>query len=438
MAREGLGEIIMATTKVGVYRSFYGSVPTDSSGRPLPESEWLKKRPFSWVVRWFGSDGDRYSKSFKTRKEADRFAESKQSDVRGGKADPPAAVPLRDYYREHQELMKGNLAPKTLHMQLATLGLLGESLGWNCPLHRIAMRDIERFRAERSATGIAPASANRELKVLKRLFNLAIVRGYLPQGQNPCASVPMMKVGRKRPPYCAPEQFQALCGKARDPLMQALLVVLYTTGVRLREALHLTWADVDFANAQLHVTRKSANGLVQAWSPKDHEMRSIPLTPQAISFLAAWQSTAPEQCPYVFMDQGRWDYYREQVKAGRWALGRDLVNNVLRRFQRLCRKAGVGPFTIHDLRRSCLTNWAQQLAIHVVQQLAGHSDIKTTQQFYLSVQPEDVVKAQAVQAKVLGPMQPSDPTDQKLTNSGRKRVFPKRKLFTGPPQTPSD
>ena len=170
---------------------------------------------------------------------------------------------------------------------------------------------------------------------------------------------------------------------------------------------------------------KWASGYVQAWTPKNQEMRAIPLPGQAIDLLATWQSAAPEGCPYVFMESERWEHYRQLVDARRWR-GQDLVNNVLRRFHTLCRRAGVGPFTIHDLRRSCITNWAKALAIHVVQQLAGHSDIQTTRQYYLSVQPEDIQKAQAVQASVLGEILAGDPTDPKVTHSGQKRVFPGR------------
>ena len=77
----------MATEKVGVYRKYHGPVPKDNSGNPLPKSEWPRKRPFSWAVRWFGSDGKRYSRSFKSRKEADQFAESTQAAMRVGKGD---------------------------------------------------------------------------------------------------------------------------------------------------------------------------------------------------------------------------------------------------------------------------------------------------------------------------------------------------------------
>jgi integrase len=434
-ARIGSGEFIMAIEKVGVYRKYHGSVPRNKTDQPMPKSEWQDKRPFSWAVRWFGSDGKRYSKSFKTRKEAERFAEAKQSEVRVGKADPPCRILLREYYDEHKEFMRGNLAHKTLHMQLATFTLLAESVGWERDLARIGTRDIERFRARRLAMGIAAASANRELRTLKRLFSLAAIRGYIPASGNPCFGVPMLKIGRKRPAYCNPMEFTGIFRAAPDSLWRALLVVLYTTGVRLREALNLTWSDIDFGAGQLHVTRKVAVGFVQAWTPKDHEMRTIPLSQPAIDALTAWQSIAPESCPYVFMESGRWQYYRQQVTDGRWSASADLVNNVLRRFKTLCRRAAVGPYTVHDLRRSCVTNWARRLPIHVVQQLAGHSDINTTQQFYLSVRPEDVAEARAVAGSLLARLPKSEVTDPKLTHSGQKRAFPGRQALSSVTQT---
>ena len=188
--------------------------------------------------------------------------------------------------------------------------------------------------------------------------------------------------------------------------------------------MNLTWQDVDFSAGHLHVTRRPADGWVQAWTPKDHEMRAIPVPPQAVELLKTMRASAPKECPYVFLDESRWDFYREQVTAKKWRDGQDLMNNLLRRFKTICRQAGVREYTIHDMRRSCITNWAKQLPIHVVQKLAGHSDIKTTQQFYLSVQAEDLEKAQTAQESVLGEL--PTPTDPKLTHSARKRAFPGR------------
>ena len=102
----------MAIEKVGIYRKYYGKVPTDKSGKALPKSSWPKKRAFSWAVRWFSSDGKRYSKSFKTRKEAERYAETKQTDCRLGKTDLPQSVNVKQFNQEHKDLMGNNLAKK--------------------------------------------------------------------------------------------------------------------------------------------------------------------------------------------------------------------------------------------------------------------------------------------------------------------------------------
>ena len=73
-----------------------------------------------------------------------------------------------------------------------------------------------------------------------------------------------------------------------------------------------------------------------------------------------------------------------------------------RRLATLRKRAGAAKFTFHDLGRTCITNWARHLPVHVVLKLAGHSDIKNTQCYYLSVQEDDLEKARVVQSEVLG------------------------------------
>ncbi len=102
----------MATEKVGIYRKYHGPIPTDKSGKPLPKSEWPKKRLHRWAIRWYGSDGKRYSKSFKARKEAERLAEEKQSEVRDGKADQPGDVSLKEFAKMYLDI-RSDLAMKT-------------------------------------------------------------------------------------------------------------------------------------------------------------------------------------------------------------------------------------------------------------------------------------------------------------------------------------
>src|SRR5438874_2368274 len=143
----------MATERVGVYRKYHGPVPADAAGNALPKSEWPNKRPCCWVARWFGTNGNRYSRSFETRKEAERFAETKQAEVRQGKGDPPKGCTIREFWKEHRTLMKGTVRDTTLHMQLTTMAMLANHVGWNRDMRRITSKEIELFRSKRLEAG---------------------------------------------------------------------------------------------------------------------------------------------------------------------------------------------------------------------------------------------------------------------------------------------
>lgn len=67
----------------------------------------------------------------------------------------------------------------------------------------------------------------------------------------------------------------------------------------------------------------------------------------------------------------------------------------------------VAKCTLHDLRCSAMTDWAMKLPVRVVQQLAGHSDIKTTRQYYLAVMPEDLQSAKDLLNSILAEVRES-------------------------------
>jgi integrase len=410
----------MATTKVGIYRKYHGAIPKDSSGRPLPKSQWPKRRPHSWAVRWFGSDGKRYSQSFRTRKEAQRFAEDKQPEVDDSKGDPPEDITLGKFLREHEKTMRSQVALETLADQIRALKMLASHVGKNVLLKEIQPRHAEVFLAWRLSTGRRPATVNKDIRTLRRVFNLAISpRGYLSPGRNPFAGIRQRKVSSRTLRYVTPEEFQRVLTRAGNSWWRALLLVAYTTGARLNEIIHLTWSDADFDTGRLRVARKDATELLVAWEPKDHEERLLPAPPSVMQELADLQMMAAEGCPYVFVTSERWAWIQAARRARRWSEGRSLVNNLNRRLATLRKRSGVEKFTFHDLRRSCITNWARALPAHVVQKLAGHSDLKTTQKYYLAVREADLEAAARAQASLLD----SAPTDPLLTHSGQFSEF---------------
>ena len=247
------------------------------------------------------------------------------------------------------------------------------------------------------------ATANKDIRTLKRVFNLAIdPRGYLRAGQNPWHKIKQRRQAPRTVRYVAAEELKAVLEAAEGGWWRALLSLAYTTGARLGELIHLTWPDVDFEANRIRIAPRKRTEDVGPWEPKDHEGRVLPVPAEVMVLLAELEVEAEDGRPYVFVPNWRWRYIRRARAAGEWDDGRDLLNNLNRRLATLRKRAGVAKFTFHDLRRTCITNWAKHLPVHVVQKLAGHSDIKTTQRHYLSVQQDDLEKARSVQSAMLG------------------------------------
>jgi len=392
----------MATEKIGIYRKYHGATLTDKCGKSFPKSEWPKKRAFRWAVRWFGSDGKRYSKSFDTRREAEQFAENKQPDVRNGKADPPPAITLKNFVAEHGKIMRGHVAPATLADQMRALRMFMEHTGKDISLKNISPRYAESFIAARLASGTRVATVNKDIRTPKRIFNLAIEpRGYIAAGSNPFGKIRQRKMSVKPVRYVTPLEFQTLLNATMDIWWKAFLSVAYTTGARTGEILNLMWTDVDFEKDRIRIVSKKADGNLREWEPKDHEGRILPVPADIVQLLADLQVTSAEGCPYAFIPAWRWEHILKARESGKQTAMRFLLNNLHRRFSTLRKRAGVAKCTLHDFRRSCITNWAREIPIHVVQKLAGHSDINTTRLYYLAVEENDLEKARQVQQKIL-------------------------------------
>ncbi|MHC4984489.1 MAG: tyrosine-type recombinase/integrase, partial [Planctomycetota bacterium] len=274
----------MATEKVGTYRKYHGAVPVDKSGTPLPKSEWPRLRPFSWAVRWFGSDGKRFSRSFKSRKEAERYAETKQAEVRVGKGDRPRSVTLAEFATMYLNL-RGDLAATTKAEHERTLRFSGEFLGRQMIVSKVTPLDARRFVAwyrkrEYRGRTPAPATVNRIVRECKRIFREAVTCSLI--RDNPFHELRQEKIGQR-------------------PWHYIRITLGYLCGLRLGEVLNLTWPDVDFERNEIRIVRKSATECRSPWMPKDKEMRVLPLPDQAVSVLVGLQVTAADGQEYVLV-----------------------------------------------------------------------------------------------------------------------------------------
>jgi len=140
---------------------------------------------------------------------------------------------------------------------------------------------------------------------------------------------------------------------------------------------------------------KRANVLlsISEWELKSRKNRVVPMSDQRYQLLVDIQVQSREGHPYVFISPARLKRTKERRTTGKRNPRSELVNNLTRDFNVIRRRANVAGCTIHDFRRSAITNWAQRLPIQVVQALAGHSNIATTKKYYLAVRSEDFATA---------------------------------------------
>jgi len=394
----------MAIEKIGVYPKWLQAVPRDKNGKAIPKSQWLKKRRHHWVVRWYSSDSrKRYGKVFKRKAEAEKFASELQARFSLGDADRPRKITMRKFHLEHLQVMKGQVAYGTIQEHKRSLELFENFIGAQTILSKIQPRHAEAFIAEQLASNkVSTATVNKYIRNLRGIFNLAIeLRGYLDEGQNPFARIKQRRITENKVRYVNLDEYWSLINAADDLWWKALLAIAYGSGLRRSEILYLTWSDVDFDQQRINVTAKKAGKKILAWEPKSRKNRVVPLSGQSVQLLVDMQVHAAEGHPYVFIPPDRLKAIMYRLEAGEWNTRKQPVYNISKNFHRVRCRAGVAKCTIHDLRRSAITNWAQKLPIQVVQQLAGHSNITTTRKYYLTVRDEDMVKAGKVLTEVL-------------------------------------
>ena len=171
------------------------------------------------------------------------------------------------------------------------------------------------------------------------------------------------------------------CGAVvRDLPLHALVRFSLATGVRLSNAIRLTWPQVDFDAGVIRLMVKSRT--------PGGQVHYVPLVPQLVALLSAERG---RHAVYVFtyeVVRGRGERKRSTrhpyTQTGwRKAWGRALT------------AAGIEDFRWHDLRHTAATRTLRASQnLKVVQSLLGHKDIATTAR-YAHAMLDDVAAAMA-------------------------------------------
>jgi site-specific recombinase XerD len=216
-------------------------------------------------------------------------------------------------------------------------------------LRQILPSDIERYIANR-IEDLKPASLNRQLAFLERVFNIAIADGKATT--NPVRAVKLFKENNQRVRFLTDEEEKTLrtaIGEAEWPMID----VAMHTGLRQGEQFKLKWKHVDFATGIITIPRS-----------KHGEIRYVPMNDTVREILRARPSRLKSD--YVFPSD-----------TGKTPI--DACNYMRRVFVPALEAAKIENFHWHDLRHTFASRLVMKgVDIRTVQELMGHKTITMT------------------------------------------------------------
>lgn len=245
--------------------------------------------------------------------------------------------------------------------------------------------EAEWNRRCRQAKHGAPVRVNRELAVLKTLYNKC-VEWRLYEGKNPVCEVKFRPEEKVRLRWLEPEEEQALMQHLSLP-MRGLVTVAINCGLRVQaEALTLTWSSVDLKRGTL---------TIESCYSKNRKMQSLPLNSVALCALRALKATATNE--YVFVNEHGQPY-----------------RTIRPNFRRACKRAGLTGVTPHTLRHTFASRLVMAgVDLRTIQELGGWRTIGMVER-YSHLSPAH--KAQAVERIVS--KTPSEPDKAVLVAAG--------------------
>jgi len=184
----------------------------------------------------------------------------------------------------------------------------------------------------RSRDRISTSTANRDLQLLKSMFNLIInYKRWRKVLENPVCYVKLFKENHGRVRYLEQDEIPRLL-EACDSHLRPVVLCALCTGMRRGEIFNLKWRDVDLRRRTLFL-RHTKNG----------ESRHLPISGELEKVLLSLPSRFAGG--YVFPSY--LPRRSEDLKSGEV---NEPFTDVKNSFQKALKKAGIKDFRFHDLR----------------------------------------------------------------------------------------
>lgn len=302
------------------------------------------------------------SETFRTKSEAQAWAERVEADLRAGRLGyAPTGKTFADLVRRYvREVLpaKDGERPERLRLERLIGGQLAKGVPPD-PLGAVLLSDLraEHFAAwrDRRLRAVSAASVRREWSTLSHACNIAR-REWHWLAANPLAEVAKPAAPQPRKRRISADEIERLllsAGYERDAppttataRAGAALLFAIETAMRAGEICALQWGDVDFEQRTAAV-RALAKG-----ARKTKVGRVVPLSGEALRIL------------------------RQLPASTTWAVFGLQAASLDALFRKIKARAMVDDLHFHDSRREALTRLAKKVDVMTLAKISGHHDLR--------------------------------------------------------------
>jgi len=226
----------------------------------------------------------------------------------------------------------------------------------------VTVDDVKSYMAHLMDRGQRPSSVSLAMSSLRFLYDEMLGKGLF-------AKIKLPKPEIKLPTVLSKEEIREMLDITKNAKHRLLIVFLYSSGLRVSEAVSMKIDDLDL-NERMGIVRAG----------KGKKDRNIILSESLVNDLRKYLGTRKDENPYVFNIKDRHIVVRQAQRVVSDAAKKaDIKKRVF----------------CHALRSSFATHLLESgTDIRVIQELLGHSDLSTTQR-YTKVSTEQLRKVRS-------------------------------------------
>lgn len=360
----------------------------------------ISKRPDGtwWARITIGKtpDGKQKRKAFygKTRKEVQEKLTAALNDINNNTYIEPSKMTVEQWmYTWLRDYKRNSVKPKTYAAYEAHVrNHIAPDLG-NYTLASLRNDMVQRFVNGLADKDLKSITIERIVGTLKTALIQAVDNDLIVK--NPAARIKMPLEQEHTPRVLTIEEQKKFVDAAKGHRNGEIFLLILGTGLRIGEALALTWDDIDFENHILSVNRTQVEYCDHIdgktiyhrgySSPKTKAgKRTIPLIPSMVDLLLQIKELREQEkakFKAAYQDSGLLfcNYYGVSLN----------YSAISDKMRDICKESGLEGVHPHTLRHTFATRGLENgIDLKVMQELLGHSSIKMTADLYTHVLPE--------------------------------------------------